>query len=151
MFEQILEMVKEQLGGHPEVAGTIPAGQEDAVHHEVATQITNGLASQASEQGGVGDLLAKLQAGLTSGSPITSLIEGGLVGTLGKKFGLSPVITGAIAGVLPGLLQKFAHKANDPDDPSVTHESITNALSDINPDILSKKGMAGLEGLFSHN
>ena len=122
-------MVKEQMSAHPEAAKAIPAGQQDAVHHEVATQVTNGLATQAAAQGGVGGLLSKLQGGLSSGSPITGAISGGLVSSLGAKFGLPPAATGAIAGALPGLLEKFANKANDPNDPSITHDSITQSLS----------------------
>jgi len=74
-------------------------------------------------------LLSKLQGTITSGSPIVNAIEGGLVGTLASKFGLGPGITGAIAGMLPGLLQKFVHKANDPNDPSITKESIDKSLT----------------------
>jgi uncharacterized protein YidB (DUF937 family) len=131
MFDQILDMVKAHLGNNPQVASAIPAGQEEAVHREVASQITKGLANQAPQQGGVGGLLSKLQSGLTSGSPITNAIEGGLVSSLASKFGLPPMITGAIAGVLPGLLQKFAHKANDPNDPSITPAGIANSISNI--------------------
>ena len=130
MFDQILDLVKQQVGGNSQVASAIPAGQEDAVHHEIAHQVTNGLASQAASQGGVGGLLSMLQGG-SSGSPITNAIEGGLVGSLGSKFGLPPAATGAIAAALPGLLQKFAHKANDPDDASITPDSITSSLSGL--------------------
>ena len=138
MFDQVLKMVKEQIGNHPEVASAIPAGQQDAVHHEVATQVTNGLATQAAAQGGVGGLLSKLQGGLASGSPITGAISGGLVSSLGAKFGLPPAATGAIAGALPGLPEKLAHKANDPNDHSITPDGITESLSK----------MGGLGGLF---
>jgi len=128
MFDQILQMVKDHLQSNPQVAGTIPHGQADAVHEEVASQITNGLKTQAATQGGIGGLLSSLQGGLTSGSPVTNAIEGGLVGSLVSKFGLSPAITGAIAASLPGLLQKFAHKVNDPNDSSLTPESIGRDL-----------------------
>lgn len=124
-------MVKQQIGANPQVKAAIPAGQEKAVHDEVATQITHGLASQAATQGGVGGLLSKLQDGLTSGNPVVNAIEGGLVGSLTSKFGLPPAATGAIAAALPGLLQKFAHKANDPNDSSVTHDGIADAFSKI--------------------
>ena len=132
-------MVKEHLGNNPQVASAIPPGQEDAVHQEIATHVSNGLASQAAAQGGAGGLLSKLESGLTSGSPITNAIEGGLVSSLASKFGLPPIATGAIAASLPGLLQKFAHKANDPNDPSVTPDSVTNSLSN----------MGGLGNLFN--
>ncbi len=140
MFDQILSMVKEHLGNNPQVAQAIPAGQEDAVHEEVAKHVTAGLAQQA--QGGIGGLLSQLQAGLTSGSPITNAIEGGLVGSLASKFGLPPSITGAITASLPGLLQKFAHKANDPNDSSITPDSITSGLSNFG---------GGLGNLFNRN
>src|SRR5215218_6222304 len=117
MFDQILDLVKQHVGNNPQVASAIPAGQTDAVHQEIASHVTNGLASQAATQGGVGGLISQLQGGMASGSPVTNAIEGGLVSSLGSKFGLPPAATGAIAAALPGLLQKFAHKATDPNDP----------------------------------
>jgi len=139
MFDQILDMVKQHIGNDPQVASAIPPGQEDAVHHEVAKQITTGLASQVPQQGGVGGLLSKLQGGLTSNNPITNAIEGGVVSSLASKFGLPPAVTGAIAASLPGLLQKFAHRANDPNDQSITPDGIKNSLP----------GLGGLGNLFN--
>jgi len=129
MFEQIVDLVKQHLNSNPQIAAGIPASQENQVHQEIATQITNGLASQAPAQGGIGGLLSMLQGGLSSGSTLTSAIEGGLASSLGSKFGLSPMVTGAISAALPGLLQKFAHKAADPNDSSITPDSITKSLS----------------------
>ena len=137
MFDQILSLIKEHVGNNPAVSSVIPAEQQDAIHQEIASHVTNGLAQQTVTQGGVGSLLSKLEAGLTSGSPITNAIEGGLVSSLASKFGLSPMITGAIAASLPGLLQKFAHKANDPADSSITPDSITNSLSNLGGGALS--------------
>ncbi|MDQ6609028.1 MAG: hypothetical protein M3Y85_04325 [Bacteroidota bacterium] len=129
MFDQILDLVKQHLGNNPQIASAIPAGQKDEVHHEIASQITNGLKNHATAQGGVGGLLSMLQGGLTSGNPLTNAIEGGLASTLGSKFGLPPMVTGAISAALPGILQKFAHKATDPTDSSITPESMTSSLS----------------------
>jgi hypothetical protein len=129
MFDQILDLVKQHVGSNPQISSAIPAGQADEVHKEIASHITNGLGTQASAQGGAGGLLSMLQGGLTSGNPVTSAIEGGLTSSLGSKFGLPPMVTGAISAALPGLLQKFAHKANDPNDNSITADSITNSLS----------------------
>lgn len=128
MFDEILKMVKDQLGNNQEIS-SLPADQQDAVHHEVATQMTNELKNQANAQGGAGGLLSMLQDSLTSGSPVVHALEGGLVGGLLGKFGLSPAIAGAITGALPGLLQKFVHKANDPNDTSITKESIDQSLA----------------------
>ena len=129
MFDQILNLVKDHLGSNPQISSAIPAGQEDAVHNEIASHITNGLSSQASQLGGAGGLLSMLQGGISSGNPLTNAIGGGLTSSLGSKFGLSPMVTGAISAALPSLLQKFSHKANDPNDSSITADSITNSLS----------------------
>ncbi len=129
MFDQILQLVKDQIGGNSAASNAIPAGQEDAVHQEIATHIHDGLQNQASAQGGAGGLMSMLTGSMGSGSPITSAIEGGLASSLGSKFGLPPMATGAIAAALPGILQKFAHKANDPNDSSITQDSMTSAFS----------------------
>jgi len=129
MFDEILSMVKDHLGNNPQVASAIPADQQDAVHREVATHVTNELKNQAALQGGAGGLMTKLQQEMSSGNPIVTAIEGGLAGSLLSKFGFSPMVTGAITASLPGLLQKFLHKANDPNDSSISKETINQSLS----------------------
>ncbi len=111
MFDQILQLVKEQLGNHPQIAGNIPAEQADDVHREIATHITNGLQNPPATEGvTAGGLLSQLESSLSSGNLATSAITGGLVGALAGKFGLPPAITGAIAASLPGLLHKYENR-----------------------------------------
>ena len=131
MLDEILNLVKEHFNANPEAAAAIPEDQKDAVHQEIANHITNTLATQAPQEGGIGGLLSKLQSGMASGGTMASAVEGGLAGTLANKFGLPPVITGAIAGILPGLLQKFANKVKDPNDSSVTESSLSDSLSKL--------------------
>ncbi len=113
MFEQILQSVKEHLENNPELTQNIPADQADAVHREIATHINNGLQNQQTTQQSTGGLLSQFENSLSSGNLLTSSISGGLIGSLGGKFGLSPAITGAIAASLPALLQRYMHR-NDP-------------------------------------
>jgi hypothetical protein len=131
MFEQILELVKEHIGNDPQIAQHIPPEQADAVHQAIAEHVTNTLQSQSQPvetpaaqsplgaltgqgglgsltQGGLGGLVSQFTNSLQSGSPLAAAIEGGLVGTLGSRFGLGPAATGAIAAALPGLLQRLA-------------------------------------------
>ena len=129
MFDQILDLVKEHVNNNPQISSAIPDDKKEAVNKEIASHVTNGLQNQAANQG-AGGLLSMLQNAVTSGSPITNAIEGGLISSLASKFGLPPMATGAIAGALPGLLQKFARKATDPNDPSITPDSITKSMSD---------------------
>ena len=126
MFDQILQLVKDHMGNSPELS-SLPPEQAEAVHQEIATHINNGLQNQATSSANSGGLLSSLQNTLTSGSPVVNAIEGGLVSSLANKFGLSPMITGAISASLPGLLNKFANKAKDPNDQSITAESINNS------------------------
>jgi uncharacterized protein YidB (DUF937 family) len=141
MFDEIVNLVKHQLGNNPQVASAIPAHQQEQVHEEVANQITQGLATQSAQQGGIGGVLSQLQNAATSGNPVVNAIEGGVVSSLASKFGLPPSVTGAIAGALPGLLQKMAHKANDPNDPSITPGGLSNIFSNF--------GGGALGGLFN--
>jgi hypothetical protein len=117
MFEQILQLVKDHIGNDPQIAQHIPPEQADAVHQAIAEHVTNTLQSQnqpaetPATQGGLGGLVSQFTNSLQSGSPLAAAIEGGLVGTLGSRFGLGPAATGAIAAALPGLLQRFtAHR-----------------------------------------
>ena len=119
MFDQILALVKEHLGDNPAVTAAIPAGQQDAVHNEIATHIANSLTTQpaqpaAASGGGFGGILSKLEGSIASGGPVVSAIEGGLLSSLTSKFGLPPSVTGAISGALPGILQKFASNSIAP-------------------------------------
>jgi hypothetical protein len=108
MFDQILQIVKEHLGNDPQVAQAIPADKKDAVQQEIAAQISNGLESQPA--GGGGGLLGNLAGSLGGGGLLSGLMDGGLVNSLGSKFGLPPAAISAITAALPGLLQKIMQK-----------------------------------------
>jgi hypothetical protein len=129
MFDQILDLVKSQIGGNPEVASAVPAEKQGEMQHEIASHIQDGLKSHAEGAGGAGGLLSMLAGGAQGGGgAISNAISGGLVASLASKFGLPASATGAITAALPGLLQKFAHKANDPNDSSITPESLGSSL-----------------------
>jgi hypothetical protein len=115
MFDQILQLVKESLANHPAVTENMPQEQVDALHQEIATHVTNGLQAQAQPetQGASGSVLTQFENSLSSGNILTSAISGGLVGSLASKFGLPPLVTGAIAAALPGLMQKYMHKEGE--------------------------------------
>ena len=115
MFDEILKLVKDQLANDPSVTRNMAPQDADAMHHEIATNIHNEIqtASPASGETG-GGILSQLQNGLAGGGMMTNALEGGLLGSLGSRFGLSPAITGAIAAALPGLIQKYAHKGAQP-------------------------------------
>ena len=112
MFDQILQLVKEHLNSNPELTGNMPAEQADQVHREIAAHISNGLQAQTPEANTGAGILSQFEHNLASGGIATSAITGGLVGSLASKFGMPPLITGAIAAALPGLMQKFMQRNN---------------------------------------
>ena len=116
MFDQILALVKEHFSNNPQVAASIPADQQDAVHNEIATHVANAITTQTptASTGILGGIVSKLEGSIASGGPMVSAIEGSLLSSLTSKFGLPPSVTGAISGALPGLLQKFASNSNTP-------------------------------------
>jgi hypothetical protein len=120
MFDEILNMVKEQLGNHPDVAGTMTPEQENAVHTEIANHLSTLAANPAAvavtpaSQGQSTGILSELENAVSNGGVGVSAIEGGLINSLTTKFGLPPSVTGAISGMLPGLLQKFMQKTPPP-------------------------------------
>ncbi|MDR3713159.1 MAG: hypothetical protein P4L51_10120 [Puia sp.] len=119
MFDEILQLVKEHVGGNPQIAAAIPPEQADAIHHEIATHINDGLQNQAATPAaGGGGILSTLENSLSSGNLMTSSVVGGLIGSLGNKFGLPSAVTGAIAASLPGLVQRFTQKAANPAAPA---------------------------------
>jgi hypothetical protein len=110
MFEQMLQVVKEHFADHPELTSGLPAEQADNLHREVASQLTDHLQNQPAPANGFGGILNSVESAMGSGGLLTNAITGGLAGSLASKFGLSPVITGAIAATLPTLIQKFANR-----------------------------------------
>ena len=112
MFDDILQMVKDHIANNPQLQAAIPPEQADAIHQEIASHVNNTVQAQAAapQASAGGGLLSSLEGALTSGSPLANAIEGGIVGSLGSKFGLSPATTGAIAAALPGLIQKYTSK-----------------------------------------
>ncbi|HEY1024299.1 MAG TPA: hypothetical protein VGE26_03985 [Sphingobacteriaceae bacterium] len=51
MFDQVLQLVKQQLSGDPKAAGAIPPEHADAVHREVANGVADGLKDSATGRG----------------------------------------------------------------------------------------------------
>ena len=100
MFDQILQLVKEQMGNSTEITSAIPAQQQDAVNGEIANHLPEKLQAE-----GAGGMLSMLGDGMDINN-----ITSGLAEKLGTKFGLPPMVTSAIVSALPGLLNKFTGK-----------------------------------------
>lgn len=141
MFDQIAELVKSQLTGNSELASSIPQEQTGEVHQEIAGSVIDGLKKYLGS-GGSGNLLSML-AGKSSGSAddVTQNVSGGLIERLTSKFGLSGGVASSLAAsIIPGVIQKFFHKAADPNDSSLTPQDVMNHLSDGKTSDLNVQG-----------
>ncbi len=114
MFDEILNTVREHIGGIPEVQQHVPAEKQEDLHREIATQVDSHLSPQAATGSEGGGMFSGLSGMLSNGGTLTNLMEGGLIGSLTSKFGLSPAVSGAIAASLPGLIQKFLNRKGSP-------------------------------------
>lgn len=130
MFSQIEELIKSQIGSNPQLASSIPQGQAGEVHQEIAGSLLDGLKSHMSG-GGTGDILSMLTGNSQNSGVVSQAVSGGLIDKLTSKFGMSGGVASSLAAsVIPGVIQKFFHKASDPNDSSVDPQSVLNHLSD---------------------
>lgn len=113
MLDQILTLVKEQIGNNPSIAAAIPANQQDAVQNEIANHVAGKL--PAPNAGGILSMLGGLNA---------ESITAGLAEKLTSQFGLPASVTNAIVAALPGLLQQITGKSSA----APAADNILNAL-----------------------
>jgi hypothetical protein len=127
MFEEILEEVKQKLNGLSGEGQEIPSEHADAIQQEIANHIHSSVQSSVNAQAPTesGGILSQLENSLTSGNILTSAVAGGLVGSLGRRFGLSSAVTGAIAASIPGLVEKYMQHKNSETPTAVTPATTT--------------------------
>ena len=132
MFETIMNLVRQHAGQTVINNPAIPNDQNEGVLQTVTGSILNGLGQQA-QGGGLGGLLSMVtgQGGSSSiaDHPATQGVQQTVQQDLMGKLGISPQVAMSIAGALvPMVLSKLMHKANDPSDSSVDPGSLLNSL-----------------------
>lgn len=130
MFEQLLNLVKENAGEAIINNPAIPNEQNDAAIGHATDGIINGLKSQLAS-GNITDVMQLLGGQnntATNGvsNAISSQVSQGLI----EKFGLSGNSANSIvSSLIPLVLSKLASKSNDPNDKSFDLNGIFNHLS----------------------
>ncbi|MVM36363.1 hypothetical protein GO755_40565 [Spirosoma sp. HMF4905] len=130
MFETILNLVRQHAGQSVINNPAIPNEKNDTVLQTVTSGIMNGLGQQA-QGGGLGGLLGMVtgQGGSVADHPATQGVQQTVQQDLMSKLGISPQVAMSVAGALvPLVLGKLLHKANDPNDSSVDAGSLLNSL-----------------------
>jgi Ca2+-binding EF-hand superfamily protein len=132
MFEQLMDLVKqnsqEAIVNNP----AVPNEQNDAVMETAGSSIMSTLQGMLSG-GGASSVLNLFNQGNqadVSNHPVTQAASSNLVSTLMSKFGISGDKAGGIASMLlPVIMSKLVNKTNDSNDNSFNIQGIFNSLS----------------------
>ncbi|MFD2572193.1 hypothetical protein ACFSUS_16230 [Spirosoma soli] len=130
MFETLMNLVQQNAGQSVINNPAIPNDQNDNVMQTVTSSIMNGLGQQA-QGGGLGSLLGMVtgQGGSVESHPTTQGVQQHVQQDLMSKLGISPQVAMSVASTLvPIVLSKLMHKANDPNDSSVDAGSLMSSL-----------------------
>ncbi len=127
MFEQLMNIIKEQ--GQQAVVNNseVPNEHNDGVMQEAGSSIMSGL-QQMIQGGNLSGITGMLQG--SGGNDIVSSLTSGFAGNIAQKFGINPSSASNIAGgLIPQVLSSLSHKAQDPNDSSIDVQGILGALT----------------------
>jgi len=129
MFEELLNLVKEQAGAAVINNPAVPNEKNDAVCETATNSIINQL-KQIAGSGGVNNITSMFQSGNVAAHPALSNISSGVVGDLVKKFGFDGATAeNIVSQLIPSVMSKFTSKTNDPEDSSFTLSGILSSLT----------------------
>ncbi|MBL7905752.1 MAG: DUF937 domain-containing protein [Bacteroidales bacterium] len=129
MFEQLLQLVKENAGQAIVKNPVIPDERNEEAIETAAGSIMNSLKGQAG--GGLDSILDIFKgSGQVSSSPVIQNLTSGVAGDLMKKFGIDQAAAGNIVQqIVPVVMDKLKSKTNDPNDSSIDLEGIIGSLT----------------------
>lgn len=115
MLENLNNLVKEEAGDKIVNNPAIPNEQNDNAIQAASGSIEEVLKEKASS-GNFGDLSQLFQGGDLMNNPIVAKIKDVFAGKLGSMGIDGTAASGAAAGIIPGLIEKFVKRTNDPND-----------------------------------
>ena len=129
MFEQLLNLVKENSGDAIVNNPAIPNEHNDAAINTAATGIMDHLKT-AMSSGGVEGITNLFKGGNVAANPMVSNMSSGVAQRLMNKFGIDSAQAGGIVqSLIPMVMSKFVNKTNDPNDKSFDMQSIIGSLT----------------------
>ncbi len=130
MFDQLLQLVKENAGDAIINNPAIPNEQNDAAIETASGSIMDQLKGLAG--GGNLDSVMNLFQGSSSAAtnPVVNNISTGVAGELMKKFGLDHgAASNIVQQLIPTVMSKLVKKTNDPNDSSFDLQGILGSLT----------------------
>lgn len=146
MFDQILSYVKDHAAELLSANSTLAVEHHVEASHEAGQSILETLKNKVSE-GKLTELTGLMGGNTGLDHPVTAAASENLTARLVEKLGISPEHASSIASsIIPGIMAKFVHKANDPEDKSIDLKSMMAQFSGGSFSLGGIMGMVG--GLF---
>lgn len=142
MFDNLLDLVKQNAGDAIINNPAIPNQHNDAAINTAGNSIMNTLTQQASG-GNMNQIMSMFQNGATQNNPMMNSITNNVSGDLAKKFNLdSNAANGIAQQLIPQVMNQLVSKTNDPKDSSFDMSSVLGALGG------NKSGISDMLGNF---
>jgi uncharacterized protein YidB (DUF937 family) len=127
MFENLLNLVKENAGDAIINNTAIPNEHNDAAIETTTNGIIDGLKNQLGN-GGLEGLTSMFQNG--GNQNMIGNISQNVAGSLMQKFGIENAAAQSIvSSLIPVVMNKFVNKTNDPNDSSFDLQGIIGSLA----------------------
>jgi hypothetical protein len=146
MLENLTNLVKEQAGDAIINNPAIPNEQNDNAIQAASGSITEVLQEKVSS-GNFGDLSQLFSGSDLANNPIVAKIKDVFAGKLGNMGVDGTAANGAAAGIIPGLIEKFVKRTNDPNDKGFDLQSMLKQFA--GPD--GKFDMGDVMNIFKGN
>lgn len=129
MFDQLLDLVKQNAGDSIINNPAIPNERNDDAVNTTGQSIMNSLSNQAGS-GNMNQLLEMFQSGNTQQSnPVVNNVTKNVAGDLAQKFNLnSSQASGIAEQLIPVVMNQLVSKTNDPNDNSFTMDGIMKTV-----------------------
>lgn len=130
MFDQLLDLVKQNAGSAIINNPAIPNEHNDDAINTTGNSIMNSLGNQA-QGGNMSQLLEMFQSGNTQQSnPVVNNVTKNVAGDLAQKFNLnSSQASGIAEQLIPAVMNQLVKKTNDPNDNSIDMNSVIGSLT----------------------
>jgi uncharacterized protein YidB (DUF937 family) len=127
MFENLLNLVKENAGDAIINNTAIPNEHNDAAIETTTNGIIDGLKNQLGN-GGLEGLSSMFQNG--GNQNMIGNISQNVAGSLMQKFGIeNSAAQSIVSSLIPVVMNKFVNKTNDPNDSSFDLQGIIGSLA----------------------
>ncbi len=130
MFDQLLDLVKQNAGSAIINNPAIPNEHNDDAINTTGNSIMNSLGNQV-KGGNMSQLMEMIKSGNTQQSnPVVSNVSKNVAGDLAQKFNLnSSQASGIAEQLIPVVMNQLVKKTNDPNDKSIDMNSVIGSLT----------------------